>query len=291
MRLRKSGEGVLERLLVNGISVHVEEIGPVGAPAVLMSNSLAADTSMWAAQAQQLAQNYRVIRFDARGHGRTEATADDYSLDLLVDDVLSLLDAMGIEKVHFVGLSLGGMIGQLLAVRAPHRLSSLVLCATFASASIEMWDERVRLARKEGVEPLIEPTLTRWLTPGFRAARPDVVDAVRDMIGKTSAEGYAGCAAAIRDMDISGAAQHISLPTLLVAAADDPSAPPETMARLHERIEGARFIVLEDAAHLFTIEQPDRVTRVIAEFLAEVTAELDPQTGGSDASATQTRLG
>jgi 3-oxoadipate enol-lactonase len=154
-----------------------------------------------------------------------------------------------------------------------------------------MWDERVKLARTEGIEPLVEPTLARWLTPGFRAARPDVVDAVREMIGKTSAEGYAGCAAAIRDMDISGAAQHISLPTLLLAAAEDPSAPPETMAKLHQSIEGARFIVLEDAAHLFTIEQPDRVSGIIAEFLAEVTADLNPQIGGSGTSAAQTRLG
>ncbi len=282
----------MERLLVNGISVHVEEMGPSGAPVVLMSNSLAADVSMWAAQARELARNYRVIRFDARGHGQTEATDDDYSLDLLADDALSLLDALGIEKVHFIGLSLGGMIGQLLAVRAPHRLQSLVLCATFASTSPEMWDQRVKAARSTGVAPLVEPTLERWLTPGFRAARPDVADAVRAMIARTTAEGYAGCAAAIRDMDLIGTAPRISLPTLLLAAADDPSAPPETMSQLHERIEGARFVVLEDAAHLFTIEQPDRVTQIIAGFLDEITENLKPQLGGADgASATGTRLG
>jgi 3-oxoadipate enol-lactonase len=282
----------LERLLVNGISVHVEEMGPSDAPVVLMSNSLAADVNMWAAQARQLAQSYRVIRFDARGHGQTEATDDDYSLDLLAEDALSLLDALGIEKVHFVGLSLGGMIGQLLAVRAPHRLLSLVLCATFASTSREMWDQRVKAARADGLGPLVEPTLERWLTPGFRAARPDVAEAVRAMIARTSPEGYAGCAAAIRDMDLIDAAPLISLPTLLLAAADDPSAPPETMSELHERIEGARFVVLEDAAHLFTMEQPDRATQIIEEFLEEVTQELRSQIGGpGGVSAGETRLG
>lgn len=274
----------MQRLLVNGISVHVNETGPSGAPVVLMSNSLAADVSMWARQAEELGKTYRVIRFDARGHGQTEATDDDYTLDLLADDVLSLMDTLGIERAHFVGLSLGGMIGQLLAVKAPHRLLSLVLCATFATTSREMWDERVKAARSGGIEPLVEPTLARWLTPGFRAARPDVANAVRAMIARTTAEGYAGCAAAIRDMDLAGAASKIALPTLLVAAAEDPSAPPAAMSELHQSIEGARFVVLEDAAHLFTLEQPDRATRVIVEFLNEITPDLDAQ-GGARTSA------
>ena len=231
----------------NGIELVYDAFGDPKAPPLLLVMGLACQMLAWddAFCALLAARGYRVIRFDARGHGQTEATDDDYSLDLLAEDALSLLDALGIEKVHFVGLSLGGMIGQLLAVRAPHRLLSLVLCATFASTSREMWDQRVKAARADGLGPLVEPTLERWLTPGFRAARPDVAEAVRAMIARTSPEGYAGCAAAIRDMDLIDVAPLISLPTLLLAAADDPSAPPETMSELHERIEAARFVDAE----------------------------------------------
>ncbi|CAN5423364.1 3-oxoadipate enol-lactonase [soil metagenome] len=275
----------MERLQVNGISVHVDEMGSRDAPALLMSNSLAADMTMWAAQARVLARDYRVIRFDARGHGRTEATKGDYSLDLLADDILALLDKLEIDRVHFVGLSLGGMIGLLLAVRAPHRLASLVLCATSDSSVPGIWDERVKSVRAAGVGPMVEATLERWLTPGFRAARPGVANAVREMIARTSADGYAGCAAAIRDMNLKGVAERISAPTLLVAAADDPSATPETMSQLHKRIAGAHFALVENAAHLFTMEQPDRSTRILAGFLDGIGDGLERRNGGAQRAA------
>lgn len=270
----------MKRLRVNGIFVQVDEKGSPGSPVVVLANSLAADMTMWAKQAEVLAENYRVVRFDARGHGQTEATAGDYTLDLLVDDVLLLLDALEIERIHFVGLSLGGMIGQVLAARAPDRVESLVLCATFASAPSDLWNERVLAARSTGVGPMVEATIDRWLTPGFRASHPEVTDAVRQMVSETSAQGYAGCAAAIRDMNLKGVAETISAPTLLIAAAQDISATPEAMEALGERIHGSRFALLEDAAHLFTMEQPDRVTRLIAEFLDEFGGGSGSQTGG-----------
>lgn len=272
----------MARLRVNGIFVQVDEKGSPDAPVVVLANSLGADMTMWSEQAEALAKDYRVVRFDARGHGRTEATDGDYTLDLLADDVLLLLDALGIERMNFVGLSLGGMVGQVLAARAPERVSSLVLCATFASAPSDVWDERARAARSTGTGPLVEATVERWLTPAFRAARPDVADAVRRMVGETSAEGYAGCAAAIRDMNLEGVAEQISAPTLLIAAAQDISAPPETMLALRRRIKGAHFALIEDAAHLFTMEQPDRATRLIAGFLDEFANGSGSQTGGTE---------
>ncbi len=272
----------MARLRVNGIFVQVDEKGSPDAPVVVLANSLGADMTMWSEQAEALAKDYRVVRFDARGHGRTEATDGDYTLDLLADDVLLLLDALGIERMNFVGLSLGGMVGQVLAARAPERVSSLVLCATFASAPSDVWDERARAARSTGTGPLVEATVERWLTPAFRAARPDVADAVRRMVGGTSAEGYAGCAAAIRDMNLEGVAEQISAPTLLIAAAQDISAPPETMLALRRRIKGAQFALIEDAAHLFTMEQPDRATRLIAGFLDEFANGSGSQTGGTE---------
>lgn len=271
----------MKRLRVNGIFVQVDEKGSPDAPAVVFANSLGADLSMWSEQAAALARDYRVVRFDARGHGRTDATPGDYTLDLLADDVLRLLDLLGIERMNFVGLSLGGMIGQVLGARAPDRVASLVLCATFASAPSDVWDERASMARSSGVAPMVEATLERWLTPAFRAAHPEATEAVRRMIGETSAQGYAGCAAAIRDMDLDGVAEQITAPTLLVAASEDVSATPAAMRSLQKRIAGARFTLLEEAAHLFTMEQPDRTTQVIAEFLDEFGGGPSLQTGGS----------
>jgi 3-oxoadipate enol-lactonase len=233
-----------------------------------MSNSLAADLTMWDRQVEGLSQDFRVIRYDTRGHGQTEATTGGYSLDLLVDDVVALLDTLGVPAVHFIGLSLGGMIGQLLGARAPHRLRSLTLCATFAQTSPDLWKQRIETVGRLGLEPIIEPTLERWFTPYFRDRHDDVVKAARNMIRLTSAEGYMGCAAAIRDMNLTGVAEEISAPTLLIAGAEDPSATPDMMFDLHKRISGSKFALLPDAAHVFTMEQPQAITEIIGSFLA-----------------------
>ena len=164
------------RFTSNGISVHVSSDGEDDRPAILMSNSLAADLTMWDSQAAALSQDFRTIRYDTRGHGQTEATTGGYSLDLLVDDVVALLDTLGIPAVHFIGLSLGGMIGQLLGAREPHRLLSLTLCATFAQTSPDLWMERIETVSRHGLEPIVEPTLERWFTPYFRDRHGDVVD-------------------------------------------------------------------------------------------------------------------
>ena len=263
-----AGEGLDQRVL-NGISVHVTCAGPQDRPVVLMSNSLAADLTMWHGQAEALAQTYRVIRYDTRGHGRSEASQGDYSLDLLVDDVLALLDAFNVDQVHFVGLSLGGMIGQLLGARAPKRVKSLILCATFAQTSYELWDQRIAAVRASGLTPIVDGTVERWLTAPFRATHDDVIKAARAMISKTSVDGYAGCAAAIRDMDLTHAAEKITAPTLLIAGAEDPSATPDMMRALHGRIRGSEFTVLPDAAHVFTLEKPQAVAERIGTFLAK----------------------
>ncbi|WP_374379601.1 3-oxoadipate enol-lactonase [Dongia sp.] len=255
------------QLVANGISVHVNDAGPQDRPAIVMSNSLAADLGMWDAQAEALAKTYRVLRFDARGHGRTQATPGDYTLDLLVDDVIALLDAHGIQKAHFVGLSLGGMIGQRIAERAPDRIASLVLCATFAEAPFDLWDQRVTTVRKSGIAPLIDGTLLRWFTPAFAETSPHIVDKARRMIAATSVDGYAGCAAAIRDMDLKTAPESIKMPTLILAAENDPSATPEMMKHLHARISGAEFQLLPACAHVFTMERPTDATGAIGSFL------------------------
>ena len=257
---------------MNGISLRVAQTGPAQGPAVILSNSLGADLSMWDAQAEALARHFRVIRLDTRGHGHSEAPVGDYSLAMLADDVLAVMDQLGVRRAHFIGLSLGGMIGQVLGARSGSRFASLTLCATFATTPRQLWADRVEAVRAAGVAPLVEATLERWFTPQFRAQSPHVIDSVRKMIAGTSAAGYAGCAAAIRDMDLTGVPEQIKAPTLVIAAAQDPSAPPEAMRHLHTRIQGARYAEINDAAHVFPLEKPAEATTLIMNFLQDVQA-------------------
>lgn len=262
----------MEHLWVNGTTLRVAQAGPADAPAVVFSNSLGADLSMWDGQVAVLEKDFRVVRMDARGHGGSAATDGDYSLNLLADDVLAVMDKLGIRQAHFVGLSLGGMIGQVLGARADTPLESLTLCATFAEAPRQMWADRVDAVRKSGLAPMVEGTLERWFTPAFRASHPGVMDATRRMILGTSVQGYAGCAAAIRDMDLTGVPESIALPTLVIAASQDPSAPPDAMRALHARIPGAAFVEIEDAAHVFTLEHPSKAAALLHAFLRETEA-------------------
>ena len=227
----------MEHLRVNGMLFRVAQAGPAHAPAVVLSNSLGADLSMWDPQAEVLARDFRVVRFDTRGHGGSAASQGNYTLNLLAEDVLALMDRLEIRKAHFVGLSLGGMIGQVLGARSGSRFESLTLCATFADAPRQLWADRVEAVRAAGVGPLVEGTLERWFTADFRAAAPEVISDVRKMIAATSVDGYAGCSAAIRDMDLTGVPEQIKIPTLVIAATQDPSATPEAMRRLHARIK------------------------------------------------------
>lgn len=262
----------MEHLWVNGVSLRVDQAGPANAPAVVFSNSLGADLSMWDSQADALAKEFRVVRMDTRGHGGSTATDGDYTLQALADDVLDVMDRLHIRRAHFVGLSLGGMIGQILGARSPGRFESLTLCATFGTAVRQMWSDRVDSVRKSGIAPMVEGTLERWFTPAHRATHPDQMERTRQMILGTTVEGYAGCAAAIRDMNLSNVSEQIRLPTLLIAAGQDPSATPEAMKALHARIPDAEYVEIPDAAHLFTLEKPAEATALIHGFLQRTMA-------------------
>lgn len=252
--------------------MRVHQTGSVDAPAVLFSNSLGADLSMWDAQADAISKEFRVVRMDTRGHGGSSATDGDYTLALLADDLLAVMDRLGIRRAHFVGLSLGGMIGQVLAARSAARFDSVTLCATFSEAPRQMWADRVDAVRRGGLAPLVEGTLDRWFTPAFRTQNPDVMEATRAMIRGTSVKGYAGCAAAIRDMDLTGIPEQIRIPTLVIAGAQDPSATPDAMKALHARIPNADYLEINDAAHVFTLEQPEKAAAAIQRFLREAQA-------------------
>jgi 3-oxoadipate enol-lactonase len=259
------------KITANGISVEYALEGPATAQVITLSHSLATDLSMWDGQARSLAGRYRVLRYDARGHGGTDAPAGGYSLDQLADDARALLDALGIRRTHFIGLSMGGMIGQTLALKAPQYLSSLILCDTSSRIPADakpLWDERIATAESKGMEPLVEPTIGRWFTAPFRERRPDVVEPVRAMIRSTNPLGYSGCCHAISALNLTDRLSAITLPTLVVVGEEDQGTPVAASRAIHDQIKGSRLVVLKSAAHLSNVEQPEAFNAAVTEFLA-----------------------
>lgn len=220
-----------------------------------------------------LIPGFRVLRYDTRGHGGTDAPPGPYSLDELAEDVYALLAALDVERTHFVGLSMGGIIGQTLALAHPEILRSLVLSDTVGSMPREtgpLWDERVETARTVGMKALVEPTVARWFTQGFIDAHPPVIDAVRDMIRATDAEGYAGCVRAFQELDVLEGLRTLRLPTLILVGDEDPGTPVDVARDLHERIIDSEFVILTPASHLSNIEQPEQFNRALVTFLERV---------------------
>ena len=243
---------------------HVDE-GPRDAPAIVLSGSLGSTVEMWRPQVAPLTERFRVIRVDHRGHGGSPVPPGPYRVADLAGDVLALLDALGLDRVAFCGLSMGGCVGMYLASEAPERISALTLCCTssyWPDASV--WVDRIAAVESGGTGPIAEAVVSRWVTPAFAATHPDVVaDAVGQVAG-TSDDGYAACCAALRDFDHRDRLGAITAPTVVLAGSADPSTPIEPHARtIVEGIPGARLEVL-DAAHLATIERSDQATDLIA---------------------------
>jgi 3-oxoadipate enol-lactonase len=253
---------------VNDIEIYHEVVGPADAPVVMLSNSLGTRLEMWDPQMPALAGRYRVLRYDSRGHGRSDAPPGPYSIAMLGEDALALLDALAIGRVHFCGLSMGGMVGQWLGAHHGERLLSLTLCATAARiGSAEIWNQRMEQSARDGMAALVDGVTERWFTAGYRAAPRPEIEQVRAMILASPPQGYGACCAAIRDMDQSETVRSIRTPTLIVAGADDPATTVEVMRDLHARIPGARFVEISQAAHLLNIEQAERFNEALLEFL------------------------
>ena len=258
---------IVRKIVVNGIAVNCCLEGPETAPLVMFGNGLATGTEMWEPQADLFSKRFRVLRYDVRGHGATEATPPPYTIERLADDVVDLLDRLDIGKVAYVGLSLGGMIGQSLAVRHPHRVGSLVLCDTTMHSPRAMWIERIAAIQADGLAPQVEPSIERWFTHSFRSSHPEIVDNMRAMIRATSLQGYLGCAMAMRDMRLENLARRIAQPTLILVGQDDRSTPVSEAQALHAAISGSQLEVIEHAAHLPNIEQAYRFNVVLGHFL------------------------
>ncbi len=260
------------KVTANGIGINYTLEGPASAPVVTLSHSLATNLSMWDPQIPSFTSRYRILRFDTRGHGETDAPDGAYSLDQLAEDTRALLQALGIARTHFIGLSLGGFIGQILALKYPEMLQSLVLCDTTSRIPPEarpMWDERIRVAEAHGMEPHVEPTIGRWFTGPFRGQRPDVVDRVRAMIQATKPAGYVGCCRAIAALDLTDRLPAIAVPTLVIVGEEDPGTPVAASRTIHERIMGSELVILASASHLSNMEQAEAFNRAMATFLAK----------------------
>lgn len=252
----------------NGIDIHYRTDGTDGRWVVL-AHALGVDHQLWDSIAQRLASRHRVLRYDARGHGKTSAPHGAYTLFQLADDVAGLLDALSIEQAHFVGLSMGGMVGQVLGVRHPHRLLSLTLCDTVSYTPVSahaMWDERIGQVEAHGMSGIVEPTIQRWLTTPFREAHPDVVERIRSLLRATPPHGYVGTCLAIKALDTRSSLARIACPTLVITGEQDTGAPVEAAREIASHIPDARLKVISDAAHLAPIEQEEAFLADLDEF-------------------------
>lgn len=252
----------------NGINIHYRIDGPDGGRPVLLSNSLASNLHMWDPQIAALTgAGFRVVRYDSRGHGKSDAPVGPYSIEMLADDAVALLDALGIGAVDFCGLSKGGMVGQMLGTRHPSRVKSLILADTGAfMPTREMWDTRIRTAEEKGMAGVVDATIERWFTPASRATLTEDIKSVRAMILGTPVAGFVGCSRAIQAMDQRESIKAIAVPTLVIVGAEDPATTPAHAREIHERIKGSKYVEIPNAAHFANYEQAALFTKAMLEF-------------------------
>jgi 3-oxoadipate enol-lactonase len=251
--------------------LHVEVSGQPDGPPIILSNSLATSMAMWDAQMPALQQYFRVVRYDNPGHGASYGSSAPYSVAGLGSDLMSVLDHLEIPSATVCGLSLGGMVGMWVAAHFPERVDQLVLANTTAFIPVGFWQERMARVRIGGTKVIAEPTLERWFTPAFRARNPEEVSRFAQMIDETAKEGYLGCCAAMDGMDLRPDLSNIQARALLITGSDDPAAPPgPTLELAHAIRAGGTEVtmrVINGAAHLSNVEEPEEFTRTILAFL------------------------
>ncbi len=257
-------------ILANDIQINYELTGQEGAPVVMLSHSLASSMVMWNPQLESLEAHFNVLRYDMRGHGDSDAPDGAYTLELLAEDAVALLDALGIDTVHFVGLSIGGMIGQGLALNHADRLKSLTLCDTSAIMPDEaqpILRERIAVARENGMADQVDGTLERWFTPQFLEKNPPEVEMIRQQVAATPLAGYLGCSAALGGLKYLERLPEIRLATLIMVGEEDPGTPVAASEAIHERIAGSQLVILPSARHLSNIEQAEAFNQSLLAFL------------------------
>jgi 3-oxoadipate enol-lactonase len=245
---------------VTAVAVAHAAAGQADAPVVVLSNSLGATRAMWDPQVPALAERFRVVTYDTRGHGESPAPAGPYGLDDLVDDVVALLDALGVRRAHVAGLSLGGMTALRLAAREPDRVAGLAVLCSSARTDPQGFLDRAALARAEGTASFAPAVVSRWLTPPFAARHPDLVARLEAMVAGADDEGYAACAEVVGGIDLRADLARITAPTLVVSGAEDPALPPEHQQQIADGVAGAELLTVSPGAHLANLEQPQQVT-------------------------------
>jgi 3-oxoadipate enol-lactonase len=260
------------RVTANGIDIACQVDGPDEAPVLVLNHTLATSRAMWRAQVAHFSPRWRVVSFDMRGHGESAAPDFPYSIEMLADDVVALLDCLGVARpAAYVGISIGGMIGQALGLRHPKRFNALVLASTTGRTPPEgkaALDQRIEAVKRDGLAGQVQPTLERWLSAEFRAKDPDTTRWVGDMIRATPAAGMIGCLQAIKALDYLEQLKQIALPTLVVAGEKDPGTPVAASQAIQERIAGSQLAVIPDCLHQTPIEAPDLFNRAVGQFLA-----------------------
>jgi 3-oxoadipate enol-lactonase len=262
---------MIQKIKVGELDVAYQFDGPADRPVVLMSNSLMSNIRMWDPTLPALTDRFRILRYDTRGHGLTSVTPGPYSIAMLADDAVGLLDALNIRQAHIMGLSMGGMIAQQLGARYPDRVLSLLLCDTASEMPPRsMWEERLAIARTQGIPGLVDGTIKRWFTEPFIHRAPGEIAKVRAMILGTPVEGYMSCAGAVRDMAQTTMLLKIKAPTLVITGRQDPACTVDQSTVLHRMINTSRMAVIENAAHLSNIEQPEVFNREVRNFLETI---------------------
>lgn len=255
----------------NGIGINYKVDGREGAPWVTFITGIANDTTMWDGQVPELEQDFRLLRYDSRGHGGTQATQGDYSFDMLIDDLVGLWDALGINQSHLVGLGLGGSTAIGAGIQHPERLLSLAACCCRADMTPEfaaIWPGFIKIVKAQGMEGMVEPTVERWFTDDFKASNREVLDSVRAQIRGTDPLGYYGCIAAFLTLSFGDRIGSIPVPALFISGAEDErGGPPPLMQKLADTVPGARHVTVSNAGHICNIQNRDGFNQVLGEFL------------------------
>ena len=251
----------------SGATISYDVDGDADAPALLLINSIGSTREMWARQMPAFTSAYRVIRYDARGHGASSVPRGPYTLEDLGRDALAVLDEVGVPAAHVCGISLGGITAQWLGLTATERVHGLVLANTAARiGTVESWTDRITLVHQKGMSAVADLAMERWFTPAFHARDPETVHTFRTMVQNCPADGYLGCCAALRDGDLRPQISSLSPPSLLIASSADTATPPEGLDFIRERVSGARLLTLE-SAHLSNVECAEEFTAAVLEFL------------------------
>jgi 3-oxoadipate enol-lactonase len=255
----------------NGIDTNYELHGKEGAPWLVLSHSLACSVRMWDPQIAALKDGYRILAYDTRGHGSSEAPKGPYTLEMLADDLKALLDALGVKDPHYCGLSMGGMIGQTFALKYPGVFRTLMLADTTSRYPAEawpLWQQRIAVAEEKGMQPLVQATLERWFTEDFRKSHPEPVAAIAKLVASTPVAGYAGCCHAIPKINVTDRLKEIKAPILVICGDKDPGTPPAMAEEIHRNAPGSKLVMIPNAAHLSNLENPAAFTKAMQEFMA-----------------------